>query len=153
MNSDEDDFIKWWKAMLTAGDDRGQAIEAAYQQLENAGLINKVRVHQYLCAKRGHVLATVIRIGEVTVARTRGYKLAPGTNSSRSVESARRKNTLDGDRHWPGHTFDVSELAGWGPTAAIDMNCRDGLRSVRAEDILAASESSRPGHPGPPTRL
>ena len=25
MNSDEDDFIKWWQALLTAGDDRGHA--------------------------------------------------------------------------------------------------------------------------------
>lgn len=153
MSAEEDDIAEWWRSMLSASEDRREAIETAYQQLENAGRVSKVTVHRYVCVKGGHLLSTVIRLGEVTIARTCDYKLAPNTNLNRSVESARRKNTLDGDRHWPGHTFDISHLATWGEVACIDMNCRHGLRTVRAVDILAVSQGVRPGHPSKPTLI
>lgn len=151
--SDDQRVNDWWAAMIKAHDDQRHALHDAYQQLENAGLISKVAVHRYLCRKCHRVLATVIRIGGTTIARTTDYKMAPGMNASRSVESARKKNTLDGDRHWPGHTFDVGELSTWGDTAGMDMNCRHGLRTVTARDILAAAEGVRPGHPGKPSLI
>lgn len=152
VTADGEGFAEWWRLLMSA-EEHSEAIDNAYQQLENANLIGKVVVHRYLCRKRGCVLATVIRVGEVTVARTRDYKLAPNTNLRRTVESARRKNTLDGNHHWPGHTFDVSRLASWGEAASIDMNCRHGLRSVRALDVIAVTEGVTPGHPDKPTLL
>lgn len=151
MNAEEDRSIAdWWRSLITASGEKKDAIDNAYQQLMNAGVISKVTVHQYRCRK-GCSICTVIRVGQATMARTTDYKLGPGSNADRSVESARIKNTLDGNRHWPGQTFDVDELASWGPVAAIDMNCRHGLRTVRAVDILATVAGVRPGHPGKPT--
>jgi len=153
MSKDADDFTEWWAAVVSAKGDRRKAVDTAYQQLENAGLLPKVVVHRYLCAKGNCLLATVIRVGDVTLTRTKDYKLSPGLNRKQSVESARKKNTLDGDRHWPGHTYDVSELASWGDTVGIDLTCRHDVRTVRATTMLAASLQARPGHPSRPTLL
>lgn len=152
--SEDEATAAWWRAVQADADDRVAALHDAYQQLENNGWISKVKVHGYLCARRGCVLATVLRIDGVTIVRIRDYKLPKATNIARSVESARRKNTLNGNDHWPGHTFDVTELATWGPDAGMDMNCRcRNRRLIKAVDILAICEGVRPGHPGPPTRF
>lgn len=150
--SESSEVENLWNQLMSRAADHSQATHETYQALENAGLINRVVVHRYLCRK-GHVLAEVIRVGSSTVARTRDYKLSPGMNLDRSVEAARARNTLDGDRHWPGDTFDVGDLATWGQQAGIDMNCRHALRTVLATDILAATRDVIPGHPGPPTRI
>lgn len=143
----------WFQALITDSNDRAAALHDAYQHLENAGLLNRVVVHRYLCAKGNCKLATVVKIGDSVIARTKDYKFSPGVNAQRSVESARGRNTLDGERHWPGHTFDVSDLAGWGDQAGLDMNCRHVLRTVMANDILAAVEGIAPGHPAAPSRI
>jgi hypothetical protein len=139
-------------AVLAASEDRAAAVDAVYQRLENMGLIGRVVVHRYLCAECG-VLATVIRVGDEILCRTRDYKLSPGLNARRSVAAARRKNTLDGARHWPGHTFDVRELAEWGTAAAMEMNCGHLLHTELAVDVLAKVEGVLPGKPGKPTVL
>lgn len=149
----EDEIGTWFRGLLDAAQQESQAIDSAYQQLENADLLNRVVVHRYICRKAGCKLATVVRLDGRLIARTRDYKLAPGTNEARSVPRAREKNTLDGSRHWPGHTFDVSGLAGWGDSAGIDMNCRHGLRTVLANDIVSTVGDTRPGHPGAPSRI
>jgi hypothetical protein len=151
MNRDMND--DWFRRLLAASDDAQDARERAFQEFENAGLVNRIVVARYSCRRRGCVLATVVRIGDQVLCRTRDYKLAPGTNLARSVESARAKNTIDGQRHWPGHTFDVTDLAAWGDQAGVDMNCRHGLRTVLARDVLAAVEGRNPGHPGAPLRV
>ena len=147
------DLVAWYQALRTSYDEKA-ATDAAFQHLENAGLINKVRVHQYLCEQGGCVLATVIRIGDRTLARTRDYKLAPAANLNQSVESARRTRTLDGDRHWPGLTFDVTDLATpGGDVELIPINCRHRLRTIDPREIIAVTLEAKPGHPGKPTRL
>ena len=151
--NDSTDLANWWQALKAAAADDAEAIHNAYQQLENAGLIPKVTVHRYLCGRRGEPLATVIRLGDKTIARARDYKHSPGLNRERSVESARAHNTLDGDRHWPGHTYDVDELADWGPQAGFDVNCRHVTATVSAVDILEITRNVTPGHPGKPTML
>lgn len=152
--SDTDDIARWFSDLDRASNDREQAIHEAYQQLENAGLVSKVLVHRYVCRRPGcGVLATVIQVSDLVLARTRDYKLSPGMNLDRSVEAARIKNTLDGKRHWPGHTFDVGNFATLGPTAGMDMSCRHGLRTILAADVLAAVDGVKPGHPGRPTLL
>jgi len=147
-SSDLDD---WWRT-VTESRDRRPAIHDAYQSLENAGLLGHVVVQRYLCRSRGCVLATVISVGGSIIARTRDNKLAPGTNRVTSVESARRTRTLDADRHWPGVTVDIGALASV-PEAALEMNCRHGLRVVPAAEVLEWVKNLRPGHPGPPTRF
>jgi len=143
----------WWQALLTSHDDRVAAIDDAYQQVVNAGLLNRVVVRRYICRKRGCVLAVVVRLGDDILIRTRDYKLSPGMNLDKSAESARRKNTLDGDNHWPGHTFDVRAHGGGGASARVDMICRHGLRTVSAADILEAVDGVQPGHPKAPLRI
>ncbi len=151
--SHEDAIAAWWRELAAAATEHDEAIHNAYQHLNNNGLVNKVVVHRYLCRRDGCVLATVIRLGDTTIARTRDNKLSPGMNRERTVESARRKNTLDGNRHWPGRTFDVGSLSEWGSVAGMDMSCRHVLKTVLAVDVLAVVDGVKPGHPGPPTRL
>lgn len=153
MSQEEDAIGRWWGELEASTTDRDSAIHDAYQHLENAGLVNKVVVHRYRCRRDWCLLATVIRLGDTIIARTRDNKLSPGMNLDRSVEAARIKNTLDGRRHWPGHTFDVSDLSEWGPVAGMDMSCRHVLKTVLAVDVLATVDGVKPGHPGPPTLL
>ncbi|BBZ60134.1 hypothetical protein [Mycolicibacterium monacense] len=147
------DLGRWFTDLLQAAEDRAQAVHDAYQHLENAEVVSKVTVHRYLCRKCGKPRATVIRLGDRTLARTHDYKFSPGMNADRSVPSARARNTLDGDRHWPGHTYDVDELAEWGPDAGFDVNCRHVTATVFARDVLAITSGVTPGHPGKPTLL
>ncbi len=151
--STEDDIGAWWAELEASTTDRDSAIHNAYQQLDNAGLVSKVVVHRYRCRRRGCELATVIRVGDAVIARTRDNKLSPGLNLDRTVPAARIKNTLDGRRHWPGHTFDVAKLAEWGPAAGMGMECHHVLGTVLAVDVLATVDGVRPGHPGEPTKL
>ena len=153
MTTPDLDYGQFWRELESAANDHDEAIHNAYQRFENTGLISKVTVHRYLCKGCGKPLATVIRLGDKTIARTTDYKFSPGLNPQRSVESARRRNTLDGDRHWPGHTYDVDQLAGWGPLSGFDVICRHVAATVRAADVLEATCGVTPGQPGPPTML
>ena len=74
------DLGNWWQALRAASADEAEAIHNAYQQIENAGLISKVTVHRYLCGRCGEPLATVIRLGDKTIARTVDYKYSRGLN-------------------------------------------------------------------------
>jgi hypothetical protein len=149
------DVSEWFEGLLAAaaaaGEDHTQAIHEAYQHLENAGLISQVTVHRYLCKKCGKPCATVIRLGNRKFARTRDYKFSPGYNVNHSVEAARARRTLDGNRHWPGHTYDVDELAD--SELAIQITCRHVTPNVSAADVLAVTRDVAPGHPGKPTLL
>lgn len=142
----------WWRDFRAAHAEHREAVEGAYQHLENASLISKVTVHRYLCA-RGCVRATVIRLGDSTLIRVRDHKQSPGLNAVRSTESARRSRTLDGDRHWPKVTHDVEELAGLGPSVGVELACRHGMTFVSGDEILALVEGISPGHPGAPSLL
>ena len=146
------DLGNWWQALRAASADEAEAIHNAYQQIENAGLIPKVTVHRYLCGRCGP-LATVIRLGDKTIARTVDYKYSRGLNLRRSAAAARERNTLDGERHWPGHTYDVDALADWGPQVGFAVNCPHIRATVRAVDILNITRGVVPGHPGKPTML
>lgn len=139
---------EWWATLMQQSQDHTEAVHLAYQRLENAGLTNRVVVHRYRC-RRGCSLATVIRIEDVVLARTSDYKLSPGMNLDKSVAEARRKNTLDGSRHWPGHTFDVAGLVPGG----FQVACRHVVDVVLGADLLALVENVTPGHPGAPTLL
>lgn len=147
-----DDAAAWLSSLWATSGDRDEATHQAWQQLENTDLIRRVLVHEYRC-RRGCRLARVIRLGDVTLMRTEPYKFGRGLNLDRTVEAARANNTLDGDRHWPGHTFDVDRLAEWGRRAGMDTNCRHQTSTVFAVDVLEATRHVTPGHPGKPTLL
>lgn len=151
MTSDMEGLSAWFAALVDSGQDRDQAAHDAYQRLENLGLINRVRVHFYICGRGSSgcgVLGTSISLGGRVLLRTAPYKMSRGLNTATSVEAARRKNTLDGDRFWPGYTFDVEWLGSFGPDAAITMYCRHQLSSVLASTVLEDAAGVPLGRPG-----
>lgn len=58
------------------------------------------------------------------------YKLSRQRNERQTVPTARKRNTLDGDRRWRERGFDLEDLIEWKGAAAIDMQCEGG------DDIL-----------------
>ncbi len=139
-------------AMLRRQSTRDDEIQQLHRELVERGELGRWVLHRYMC-RRGCRVATVFRYQGLTLCAVADYKLSHGANLTRSVESARSKNTLDGDRHWPGHVYDVEELARFGPEAGMHMVCRHQLTVTLAVDVLAAVEGVTAGHPRPPTRL
>lgn len=148
----EPDLREWLRSLFASTTDRAAAMQTAWQQLEAAGLLSKVTVHQYLCGKCGP-LVRVIRLADSTIAYVKDYKLSPGMNDAESVPLARQRNTLDGKRWWPGCVYDVDELAACGPDAGFTAACRHLVTTVLAADVVARTRLVAPGHPGAPTRL
>jgi hypothetical protein len=89
--------------------------------------------------------------GERTIARTQDDKFSPGYNEHHSVEAARAKRTLDGNKHWPGHTYDLDEYAA--NELHFQLTCRHVATNIFAADVLAITRDVKPGHPGKPTML
>lgn len=118
---------------------------------QRRGDLSKMRVARYLC-DQGCTLADVIRIGDLVLAQTKDHKVRPRTNEHRSVAEARVKNTIDGERHWPGRVYDV-EILGRDPRGRFDANCRHGLHLINARELLTTIENVAPGHPGKPILL
>jgi hypothetical protein len=143
---------EWFRDLVRKNHDRNQALQDAHQHLANAGLLSRVTLHRYMC-KRGCQLATVFRVGGTTLCAVRDYKYSPGLNEARSVPTARAKNTLDGDRWWPSHVFDVDQLARWGDDAGMSMNCRHYRGTVTGRAVLEAVDGVKPGHQNKPTIL
>ena len=142
----------WFAALLRGHDDRVDAIQTAYQQLRDAGLLSKVELHRYMCT-RGCQLAIVFRAAGTNLCAVRDYKYSPGLNASQSVASARIKNTLDGERHWPSHVYDVDSLAEWGEGTGMSVVCRHYRGVLSGARVLADIGGVLPGRGGKPTRL
>lgn len=126
-------------------------IDELWLAAERRGDLSKMRVARYLC-RRGCSLADVIRVGDLVLARTKDHKVRPRTNERRSVAEARVKNTIDGERHWPGRVYAV-EILGRDPRGNFDANCRHGLHTINARELLTMIEDVTPGHPGKPILL
>jgi hypothetical protein len=152
MTQESQNMGDWFAALLSNHADRGEAIQTAYQQLENLNKLSKVTLHKYQCT-RGCQIARVVKIDNTVLCAVRDYRYSPGMNAARSVPEARRKNTLNGDDWWPGHVHDVTELSTWGDSAGMDMVCRHFHGTILAKDILTTIEGVIPGHPRKPTRL
>lgn len=151
--SEAKSLARWFDDLLASSDDKREAQQYAYlkiEQMETA--LPKVTLHKYQCT-RGCQIARVVQIGSTIMCAVRDYEFSPGLNAQLSVPAARRKNTMDGDKHWPGHVYDVQELAEWGDQAGMQMVCRHFRGTVLASDLLKAIEGARPGHPNAPTRL
>lgn len=142
----------WFLGLVAGSGDRAAATADALQSLDNAGVLAKVVVHRYVCPRCGPV-AVVVKIGGRTLARTRDYTQSRGRNAATTDPAARRMRTLDGERHWPGHVFDLDRMAGWGDALSVPIRCRHHDISLSPADILAVVAEVKPGHPGPPTLL
>ncbi|MFV0634631.1 hypothetical protein [Demequina sp.] len=124
--------------------------ELLHSRLVEQGLLSRVTLVKVQCRARRCQIATVFRVGPVTMCAVRDYKYSPGLNAQRSVPRAREKNTLDGDHHWPGHVYDVNELAHWGVEAGFDVVCRHAQQTINAAELLGIVQSVEPGKPLPP---
>ena len=149
MSTDEQ-MGEWLAQVLASADDARTALDDAYQQLVNLKLVNKVKVGEYRCYK-GCTLVTVVRLGVRTLARTTPTKYGRDLNAQRSVETARAKNTIDGERHWPGMTVDVDAWASTDDGFLIQADCWHKLRTIKPGDVLALCANVRPGKPGKPS--
>lgn len=145
-------FAEMWRSVMEAQESHKARIEHVHITLRNAGLLSRVALHRYMC-KRGCQLATVFRFEGMTLAAVRDYKYSPGLNAERSVASARERNTLDGNRHWPAHVYDVGDLATWGESAGFDVACGHHRSTLAAREVLASVDDVTPGKPRKPTRL
>lgn len=136
-------------------EDKAAARDELFRHLRDSGLLPRVTLHRYMC-RRGCQIATVFSAGGLVLCAVRDYKFSHGLNDDVSVPEARMRNTLDGERHWPGHVYDVGEIQRFSvgeQKAGMDMNCRHFRGTVLAEDILEACKSVIPGKPDAPTRL
>ena len=152
----EDEFSEFMHQLFQMNDDHQEAIDKLHQTLSERGWLHRVRLHTYICARRGCKIATVYRAAGLTLCEVRDYKLSPGMNQARSVAEARAKNTLDGDRHWPSRVYDVEELDRFSAgtqLVGVTMNCPHYTGTQLARDILATVADVRPGKPTKPTRL
>jgi len=147
--STDEQMGEWLAQALASADDARTALDDAYQHLVNLKLVNKVKVGEYRCHK-GCTLVTVVRLGVRTLARTTPTKYGRDLNAQRSVETARAKNTLDGDHHWPSYTFDVDALAET-PSNGFEANCWHKLRTIKPADVLDLCANVLPGKPGKPS--
>lgn len=155
MNETEMRAGEAFAALLSQTQDRVVAMEVLHRQLKQRGLLTNVTLHKYMC-KRGCQIATTFMAGGLILCAVRDYKYSPGLNEEASVPAARERNTLDGDRHWPGHVYDVAQLDRFSvgeQKAGLGMNCRHHRGTVLAEDVLRACEGVTPGKPAAPTRL
>lgn len=147
-----DSLDLWFSRRLAGVGDESAAIADALQALDNADVLGRVVVHRYICPKCGPV-ALVVKLGGRVLARTRDYKHSRGRNEATTAPAAREARTLDGDRHWPGHVFDVDDMARWGDALRLPLKCAHHDRTVTAAEVLALVADVRPGHPGRPTIL
>ncbi|MBD8012664.1 hypothetical protein H9633_10180 [Microbacterium sp. Re1] len=138
--------------LLAESDDRALSLERTYTALRDMDLLSKTRVHRYMC-KRGCQVAQAHKVGGIVMLVVRDYKYSAGMNSAESVPEARRKNTLDGDRHWPSHVYDMTEMATWGDDAAAHVVCRHFRGALTGSRVLADADGVIPGRDGKPSTL
>lgn len=154
----EQDIDSWFAMLVGSAEDHADAIQRAYQALRDTKdargvpLLNRVALHRYQC-HRGCQIAIVFKAAGRVMCAVRDYKYSPGLNEKQSVESARSKNTIDGDRHWPSHVYDVTSLADWGDGTGMSLACRHYRGLLSGAQVLRDVAGVEPGSPRKPTRL
>lgn len=149
---DDPSVAELFATLLAQTASKSDADARMYAALRDNGLLSRVTTHRYMC-RRGCQIATAYKVGAAVMLAVRDYKYSPGLNEARSVESARAKNTLDGDRHWPAHVYDMTEHAEWGDDAGASIVCRHYHGLLTGKRVLGDSRDVVPGHPNKPTRL
>lgn len=140
------DLSEWFDDLLTRTGNRREAMEQAYIELRNSGLLSKVTLHRYMCPRNCQV-AVVFRVGEATLCAVRDYKQSPGLNERLSNPTARRDKTLDGHRHWPAVVYDVEAMVGFGGMFVACRHYRGPLLAERVLEEVAAVQSGKPRRP------
>lgn len=76
------------------------------------------------------------------------YKMSRERNARESVESARHKNTLDGDRVWRPRAGILDDMQGLGDSIGLGVQC-DHLdpRTITPAEILADAQRATRGRP------
>lgn len=148
MNADDRDALEAFSAILAAAESRDEGLQEVHRTLKESGRLGLYLQRRYVCAECG-VLCRVFRYAGVTFAATAPYKLGHRKNLAESVPEARQSNTLDGERHWPGHVYDVHQLAEWGDEAGATVTCRHINMMLTGSRILADIAGVRPGKQGP----
>lgn len=157
--NDEEPLAELFRALLAESESRSEANERLYRYMKESpanrpqgtgSYLSKATVHWYKC-KRGCRIAQVFRAGGTTLCAVSDYKLSHGLNLNQSVEAARKKNTLDGERWWPSHVFDLQHEAS-SPEFLIPLNCSHFRGARSAAEMLEEVGTSRPGKFGQ-TRL
>jgi hypothetical protein len=124
-------------------------IRAAYEAMPREWL-KKILLVEYRCPnKRGCLLLRAWRSDDDRLLYyVCDYTLSPSRNAERTVESARKRNTLDGDRRWKPRAGDLSDLAEWGASIGLDLQC-DHLDPVvvNGSDVLADAARATRGRP------
>ncbi len=120
-------------------------IVAAFKALKATGRLRGVIQAEYRC-RRGCHLGTVFAVPAGPMFYTPSYRLSPTRNDLTSVESARAKNTLDGNRTWKERGFDLTDLAEWEGSAAVDVQCNH-VEPLRLDPRAVVSKLGRPGSP------
>lgn len=152
LSDEERRFVVELRRAFDASEERAVLLRDTYADLRSRGQIGRYVVHRYMC-HRGDQLAIIFRFGGLELCAVRDYKLSPGLNTALSVPAAREHNTLDGDRHWPGHVYDLEQLARSGRSAVMTIACRHVVTTLGAVEVLDAVVGTRTGKPGRPTVL
>ncbi len=149
---DTKEALEFFANLLRSSEDRQSSIDRTYFGLRDLGLLSKVIVHRYQC-KRGCQIAQAYSHGGRVFLSVRDYKYSRGMNEASSVPRAREKNTLDGDRHWPAHVYDMTQLAEWGDDAGAQAICRHYKGLLTGSRVLRDADGVLPGRGGKPTTL
>jgi hypothetical protein len=126
-------------------------VRAAYETMPRDWL-RKTLLVEYRCSnRRGCLLLHVWRgEGQRLFFYVPSYKNSPERNARESVESARQKNTLDGDRIWKPKAGSLEALPEWGSAIGIGLQC-DHLLPVTRTPTQLIEDAGR-ATPGQPTR-
>ncbi len=126
-----------------------EVIRAAYETLPREWLRRSLLV-EYRCGNRSGCLLLHVWRGDSgrTNFYVPSYKMSRRRNAKESVESARRTNTLDGDRIWRPRAGTLDDLAEWGNEIGIGLECDHLLPVTRTPaEILADAAKATRGRP------
>lgn len=124
-------------------------IRSTYQGAPREWL-RRALVVEYRCPnKRGCLLLHAWRGGvNQTYFYIPPYKMSPTRNARESVESARKKNTLDGNRVWRPRAGVLDDLLEWGDAIGLAVQCDHlAARTVTPGDIIRDAARSTAGKP------
>ncbi len=100
--------------------------------MKTSGTLAKRATLIYRCQTRScPMLYVFVTAGERFVHQPR-YKLSDEVNQTESVEAARAKHTVDGDRRWKADTFALAQAAG-----VLRLECDHCRAQLNVESIEA----------------
>jgi hypothetical protein len=117
------------------------AIIAALEATSSRSKLTKLATVIYECETRGCAMLYVFNNAGRLYIRQSRHKLSDPVNRQESVPDARAKHTIDGDRHWQGQAFELSQADGY-----LSLEC-DHCRAKRHVDTIAADVAAATRQP------